>query len=102
MPSFPLCFTHVTSNEGTRRQTQLPPHRLLNAEHVLAVAIVSSRLCLPRVETTLGKALGKPRNSQWLHFVTAVGVAVELGPGLNVNYIQFKDVTPSKNYPSPL
>jgi len=83
--------TSATINEGTRRHTQLPRHRLLSAEHVLAVSITSSRLCLPRVGKTLGKAFEKPRNSQWLHFVTAVGVTVELWPKLNVTCIVFED-----------
>jgi len=39
----------------------------------------------------LGKAFEKPRNSQWLHFVTAVGVTVELWPKLNVTCIVFED-----------
>ena len=83
--------TSATINEGTRRHTQLQRHRLLSAEHVLVVSITSSRLCLPRVEKTLGKAFEKSRNSQWLHFVTAVGVTVELWPKLNVTCMVFED-----------
>jgi hypothetical protein len=82
--------TSATINEGTRRHTQLR-RRLLSAEHVLAVSITSSRFCLPGVGKTFGKAFEKPRNSQWLHFVTAVGVTVELWPKLNVTCIVFED-----------
>jgi Arc/MetJ family transcription regulator len=39
----------------------------------------------------LGKAFEKPRNSQWLHFVTAVGVTVELWSKLNVTCIVLDD-----------
>ena len=83
--------TSTIINEATRRHTQLPRHRLLSAENVLAVSITSSRLCLPRVGKTLGKTFEKPRNRQWLNFVTAVGVTVELWPKQNVTCIVFED-----------
>jgi hypothetical protein len=72
--------TSATIIEGTLRHTQLSRHRLLNAQHVLAVSIIISRFCLLRVRKTLGKASGKPRHSQWLHLVRVVGVTVELRP----------------------
>ena len=68
-----------------------PTSSSVSAEHFLALSITSSRLCLPRVGKTLGKAFEKPRNSRWLHFATTVGVTVELSPKLNITCIVFED-----------
>ena len=65
--------------------------RLLSTVHVLAVSITSSRLCLPRVGNTLRKVFGKPINSQWMHFVTSIGVTVELRSRLNVTCVVFEE-----------